>query len=281
MFGTNEIIGQNYFKNLQDTLLITSVFYTLQGEGPFSGQPSVFVRLTKCNLDCSFCDTFFDKGDELTYEQIMKKIEACILEFHEGTETPVEDIMCETILVITGGEPMLQKNLADFLHEYGSYFKDVQTESNGIIYQKDIPVTVLQVVSPKCSEKINKYIKPKKEVLERANVLKFVLSADPSSPYNSIPDWAFELKKERKNLEIYCSPMNIYNDIPLEAKKARLNNTELSIEERSRVDEVVSFWEPNLLNMKENQKNHEYAARYCMKHGCILSLQTHLLASLA
>jgi hypothetical protein len=53
------------------------------------------------------------------------------------------------------------------------------------------------------------------------------------------------------------------------------------LEERSAVDEVISFWEEGLLDMKENQKNHEYAARYCAKHGHILNLQIHLYASLA
>jgi 7-carboxy-7-deazaguanine synthase len=51
--------------------------------------------------------------------------------------------------------------------------------------------------------------------------------------------------------------------------------------ERSTVDEVVSFWEPDLLNRVENQKNHEYAAKYCLDHHLILSLQTHLYAGIA
>ncbi len=85
----------------------------------------------------------------------------------------------------------------------------------------------------------------------------------------------------RYDRPIYISPMNIYNDIPLESKKARLVNKELTLEERSTIDEVISFWTPGLLNMEENQKNHEYAARFCMKHGFKLNLQMHLYASLA
>ena len=73
---------------------------------------------------------------------------------------------------------------------------------------------------------------------------------------------------------VYVSPMNIYNKLP-----EKTANT--SIEERSRVDEVISFWEPGLLNMKANQANHEYAARLCLKHGFVLNLQMHLYAGLA
>jgi organic radical activating enzyme len=64
MFGTNEIVGKKYFADAPaDSLFVTSMFFTLQGEGPYSGMPALFIRLAKCNLDCSFCDTFFDDGD--------------------------------------------------------------------------------------------------------------------------------------------------------------------------------------------------------------------------
>ena len=56
MFGTNEIIGKKYFKDApKDSLFVTSMFFTLQGEGPYAGLPALFIRLAKCNLDCSFC----------------------------------------------------------------------------------------------------------------------------------------------------------------------------------------------------------------------------------
>ena len=60
MFGTNEIIGKKYFKDAPaESLFVTSMFFTLQGEGPYAGMPALFIRLAKCNLVCSFCDTFF------------------------------------------------------------------------------------------------------------------------------------------------------------------------------------------------------------------------------
>jgi hypothetical protein len=46
MFGTNEIIGKKYFKDAQEnTLMVTSMFFTLQGEGPYAGMPALFIRL--------------------------------------------------------------------------------------------------------------------------------------------------------------------------------------------------------------------------------------------
>jgi hypothetical protein len=75
--------------------------------------------------------------------------------------------------------------------------------------------------------------------------------------------------------------MNIYNDEPIKSKQARVSNKQMTIEDRSSVDEVISFWEPGLLNMSANQKNHEYTARYCINHGYIFNMQQHLFASLA
>ena len=59
MFGLNEKVGKSYFKDAGDKLFVTSIFYTIQGEGPMRGRPALFVRLAKCNLGCSWCDAFF------------------------------------------------------------------------------------------------------------------------------------------------------------------------------------------------------------------------------
>lgn len=56
-------------------MLINEIFYSLQGEGINAGRPAIFVRLAKCNLRCSFCDTDFDHGTEMTAEEIQQAIE--------------------------------------------------------------------------------------------------------------------------------------------------------------------------------------------------------------
>lgn len=301
MFGTNEIVGKKYFKDVdKDKLFVTSMFMTLQGEGPFRGEPAFFIRLAKCNLDCQFCDTFFDDGDWLTFDEIEDRIEETIEQFYkdQGMERPGwtehythqwhklaehnSAFKKKMVLVITGGEPMLQDNLGAFLGRMEITFTKTQIESNGT-QATEIPDSTTLVCSPKCLEKKKvavRYLKPRKEILERADCLKFVMEADQDSPYSNVPDWAHEWAAETGR-DIYISPMNVYNDVPLESKKLRLTSNSTSLEERSQIDEVVSFWEPELLNMKANQINHEYAAAYCVKHGFILNLQIHLYASLA
>jgi hypothetical protein len=108
------------------------------------------------------------------------------------------------------------------------------------------------------------------------------MSAEQDSPYYTIPEWAHEWKKNNPAKEIFASPMNMYNSYPQKIKLLRSEKQgNITMEERSTVDEVISFWEPGLLNLKENQINHEYVAKYCMTHGLKLNLQMHLYASLA
>ena len=125
-----------------------------------------------------------------------------------------------------------------------------------------------------------KYYAPSKTILDRADCLKFVMSADTTSPYNEVPEWAHEWKRQTGK-EIYCSPMNIYNTFPQKIKLLRAEKGTITMAERSTVDEVISFWEPGLLDLAANQANHEYTARYCMDYGFKLNLQMHLYASLA
>lgn len=304
MFGTNALRGKSFFKEApSESLLVTSMFYTLQGEGPYAGQPALFIRLTGCNLTCSFCDTFFDEGEWMTYEEIENKAYHIICDFWNNRGLPVplwamptmtrKGEQGETILgpykgivlVITGGEPLLQANLNAFLVRQRHSYKAIQIESNGIL-DTETPANVTLVCSPKCAERDGKptqYLKPSQTILTRADYLKFVLSADPDSPYHTIPDWAHQWEINLFDKDIYVSPMNVYNDVPQQAKILRLTKKDgkLSMDERSTVDEVISFWTPGLLNPEQNQKNHEYAAHYALEHGFKLNLQLHLYASLA
>lgn len=309
MFGQNEIVGKKFFKDAPtDQLLVTSRFYTLQGEGPFRGHPAYFIRLAKCNLACSFCDTYFDSGIWKSYIELFEEMDIVIRDFYRkrDMETPAwadELPRKNVVLVITGGEPSLQDNLVKFL-EYGkNYFTEMQIESNGINVLADLPKEVTLVVSPKCLEKkvdvvkfdevfdprmdykAVRYLDPSPAMLKRADCLKFVMCApemgEQFKPYAEVPEWAHQWAKDTGK-PVFVSPMNIYLQEPKRAKELRAakSQTEITIEERSEVDEVISFWEPGLLDMTKNQRNHEYAADYAMRHGFILNLQIHLFASL-
>lgn len=271
MFGKNLIHSPQSYTNPDGTLVVTSIFLTIQGEGPYAGEPALFLRLKGCNLQCSFCDTYFDSGDELTHEQIVDKIADTVSNFYNGIgQRPV----VPDLLVITGGEPTLQfKNLEPFLKILNLAGCKTQIETNGVLY-RNFPEGTTVVCSPKINEKTGKYIQPKPEMLERIDVLKFVVSADPNSPYHDIPSFATEWARKKGRTNLYVSPMNCYLNPP---QKVGGN---ASLEMRSEVDERISFWTPNLLDPVQNQKNHEHAAYLAMKHSCKLNLQMHLYASM-
>lgn len=274
MFGRNEIVSPTYFKHMApNEIMVTSTFATLQGEGPFGGEPAVFVRFSKCNRACTFCDTWFDSGDVLTFDQILTKIHNAVDTEVTRNQLDKEAFMDDLLIVITGGEPMLQKNLTaflEFLHEQG--FR-TQIESNGD-FLRPLPENTTLVVSPKANENTGRYGDLRADVFARANVLKFVVSADPENIHHEIPEYAKQFRKQKGPRSVYVSPMNIYN---YEPRKVGNNAT---LEMRSEVDERISFWTPGLLNADANQKNHEYAALLAMRHSFTLQFQMHIYASL-
>lgn len=118
-------------------MTVNEIFYSIQGEGARSGEPSIFVRLSGCDLACGFCDTEFESGKEMTLDQLREFI----------GQWP-----CKWI-VWTGGEPMLQitAEIVDYFHEAG-YRQAI--ESNG---NHPIPAEIdWRVVSPKVAEHVLK-----------------------------------------------------------------------------------------------------------------------------
>ncbi len=98
----------------QGRLKVNEIFYSLQGEGKFTGTAAVFVRLSGCNMHCPFCDTQHQQGSEMTEQQIIDAI----------MPYPARHI------VITGGEPAMQltATLTTLLHKHGWF---IQMETNG------------------------------------------------------------------------------------------------------------------------------------------------------
>ncbi len=121
-------------------LFVHSIFYSLQGEGPRAGVPSVFLRLAGCNLRCSYCDTpeALGKGSGLEVNEVVRKT----VELASRAEN----------LVITGGEPLLQTRVLElFLDEVLGFFPYVEIETNGTLPPLKIKSGIHYNVSPKLS----------------------------------------------------------------------------------------------------------------------------------
>lgn len=115
---------------------VNEIFYSLQGEGVYTGTAAVFLRLSGCNMKCWFCDTKgHEQGTEMTEEEIAERV----------SQYPARHI------VITGGEPTMQLNarLTQLLHEEGFY---IQIETNGALPLKDGTEVDWITCSPKGNE---------------------------------------------------------------------------------------------------------------------------------
>ncbi len=119
------------------------IFYTLQGEGVSSGQPATFVRLTTCNLHCSWCDTPYTWNWEGTRWQTVsghkfKREEVTI----EMSPSQIYDWICRypcKRLIITGGEPLLQQSALTTLLDLLPPEWTVEVETNGTIVPDLLP----------------------------------------------------------------------------------------------------------------------------------------------
>lgn len=119
----------------QHRLHVNSIFYTIQGEGPFAGRTSVFVRLAGCNLQCPMCDTEYTKRTLLTNDDILHRVRTA---FYGGTLSPSNRQTLyrpKPLVVITGGEPLRQplEKLVCLLLAEGFA---VQIETNGTLYRE-------------------------------------------------------------------------------------------------------------------------------------------------
>jgi 7-carboxy-7-deazaguanine synthase len=121
---------------------ISEFFYSLQGEGFLAGVPSVFIRLAGCPLRCKWCDTAyawdFQTGTELSAESLLSR----------AVEFPTRH------LVVTGGEPLVQENLAVFLKVFAQAGYRITVETAGLRFVPDLPVFLLSI-SPKLSNSVN------------------------------------------------------------------------------------------------------------------------------
>jgi len=143
---------------------INEIFYSIQGEGNWTGLPNIFIRTTGCNLRCSFCDTkyAYKKGKELTVEEIIEKI---------------SQYTCKYIC-ITGGEPLLQKDIFNLIDKLLKKGYKISIETNGSLSIKKIgkkPLMIsLDIKCPGSKMHKNNYLK-NINFLKKDDQLKFVI----------------------------------------------------------------------------------------------------------
>jgi 7-carboxy-7-deazaguanine synthase len=206
---------------------VHSIFETIQGEGPNCGQPSIFIRLAGCNLQCPACDTDYTQGRaKKTVSGILEEVEAA---------GPWK------LAVLTGGEPFRQ-NIAPLVSRLLTRGFRVQIETNGTLFNKDLPYNTIEIV---CSPKTPN-INP--NLYNHITALKYVVRAGSVDPEDGLPIITLGHDCGKKVFRARAWPSN-----------------RLYVQPEDEQDD------------EKNKLNLQACVNSCMKFGYTLQLQIHKL----
>ena len=121
---------------IEEVLTVNEIFHSIQGESTHAGRPCVFVRLTACDLRCSWCDTAyaFTEGHKMSLDDVIARVKA---------------FDC-AVVEITGGEPLLQKNVYPLMQRLLDDGLTVMLETGGHVSIDQVPEQVVRIVDVKC-----------------------------------------------------------------------------------------------------------------------------------
>ncbi|MCK5100665.1 MAG: radical SAM protein [Desulfobacteraceae bacterium] len=144
---------------------ICEIFYSLQGESTFTGLPCIFIRLSGCNLSCSWCDTRYaeKESQSMNFDQIFKK---------------VASYNCD-LVEVTGGEPLLQDDTPDLISMLLEKKYQVLLETNGSKSIKNIHPECIKIIDIKCpsSNESESFLSENINSLTKHDEIKFVIGS--------------------------------------------------------------------------------------------------------
>jgi 7-carboxy-7-deazaguanine synthase len=157
-------------------MFITEIFKSIQGEGTRAGLPCIFVRLTGCNLRCTWCDTAyaFHGGTKMSVEEVISRVDelASRAGGAAGAQTGVP------LVELTGGEPLLQEEIYPLAEKLLAAGYTVMIETSGERFIGQLPQEVIKIVDVKCpdSGEPDTFNMANLEALSAEDEVKFVLS---------------------------------------------------------------------------------------------------------
>lgn len=150
--GDGDVVRNAAAERFDLMLQLAEIFYSIQGEGAYTGTPAVFVRLAGCNLSCDFCDTDYSLKFFETVEGVVDRVRDV------GGSCPM--------VILTGGEPLAQRETIAVIEALRRDGRRVHIESNGTLFT-ELPPDVWLCVSPK--ERVDP------RMAQRANEVKLIV----------------------------------------------------------------------------------------------------------
>jgi len=180
-------------------MVITEIFKSIQGEGSRAGLPCIFVRLTGCNLRCTWCDTAYSfyGGGKMTVEDVLGRV-------RELAGEPANRI---PLVEITGGEPLLQKETPQLASTLLAEGFTVMLETSGERFIGGVPREVVKIVDVKCpdSGEPDTFDMSNLDAIGKSDEIKFVIST--RRDYEFARDFTREHRLASRVAEVLFSPV--------------------------------------------------------------------------
>jgi 7-carboxy-7-deazaguanine synthase len=155
-------------------MFITEIFKSIQGESSYAGLPCIFVRLTGCNLRCTWCDTAyaFHGGTKYSIEEVLARV----AEFSRGENGASDKVR---LVELTGGEPLLQPETPELAQRLLAAGYTLLMETSGERDVSVLPREVIKIVDVKCpdSGEAGTFLLANLGALERKDEIKFVIAS--------------------------------------------------------------------------------------------------------
>jgi 7-carboxy-7-deazaguanine synthase len=165
------------FKAMSDTLVVNEIYLSLQGESTFAGLPCIFIRLTACDLRCSFCDTAyaFTAGNKKTLAEILTEVKKLAAPFSNSNSKNTNSKL--PLVELTGGEPLLQKNSLPLMRQLCNDGFTVLLETSGAHDLSKIDSRVHRIMDLKCpsSGEVQRNLFSNLAHLKATDEIKFVI----------------------------------------------------------------------------------------------------------
>ncbi|HEY4978913.1 MAG TPA: radical SAM protein [Candidatus Acidoferrum sp.] len=184
-------------------MVITEIFKSIQGEGSRAGLPCIFVRLTGCNLRCTWCDTAyaFHGGKKMTVTEVMSRVDELSGRKTGGTAAAA-------LVELTGGEPLLQEEIYPLADQLLAAGYTVMVETSGERFIGRLPGQVIKIVDVKCpdSGEPDAFEPRNLDELSANDEVKFVISS--RKDYEFARQFSKEHQLDRRVKDILFSPVH-------------------------------------------------------------------------
>jgi 7-carboxy-7-deazaguanine synthase len=162
-------------------LTVTEIFRSIQGEGTRAGLPCIFVRLTGCNLRCTWCDTAyaFHGGSKMSVEEVLARVDQLSNSSAQTKRSVPGNSPILSLIELTGGEPLLQPEVIPLSRKLLDSGYRVMVETSGERPVDLLPREVIKIVDVKCpdSGEPDTFKMENLEALDAKDEIKFVISS--------------------------------------------------------------------------------------------------------